>query len=181
MATDIRVTKKRCSFIMLESALLWYASFDTRINLAYIEIGTIQHTDHKLAKSQAIRPGMPKYMQSVVLSPPTKVDVAPLTFVAAVQHKGFCVDLPLSHAIKRGLHCICTPRILTRGPPALTWGGALHLHLICTGANELSSIHSIYLIGIDDVEQSTLVAILSTDSWYWMHTGNVFGVIQSFL
>jgi hypothetical protein len=46
---------------------------------------------------------MPKYMQSVVLSSPTKVDVVPLKFVAAAQHKGVHVDLTLSHTIKRHL------------------------------------------------------------------------------
>ncbi len=40
---------------------------------------------------------MPKYMQSVVLSTPTKVGDAPSKFVAAARHKGFHMDLTLSH------------------------------------------------------------------------------------
>ena len=45
--------------------------FDTWTNLASNEISTIQHTDHKLANSWAICPGMPTYMQNVALSSPT--------------------------------------------------------------------------------------------------------------
>jgi hypothetical protein len=116
---------------------------------------------------RAICPGMPKYLQSVVLFSPTKVDVAPSKFVAAARHKGFHVDLTLSQAIKRRLHHICTPRSLTRGPPALIcWGGIASAFDLYRRKRIVNfSIHSVYLIGIDiDAEQSTLVAVLSTET-----------------
>ncbi len=82
MATGIHVTKKRCSFFNVgKCPFVICKLFDTRTNLASIEIGTIQHTDHKLVKSWAICPGMPKYTQSVVLSSPTKVDVVALNLL----------------------------------------------------------------------------------------------------
>ena len=87
-------------------------------------------------------------MQSVVLSLPTKVDVAPSKFVAA-RHKGFHVNLTLSHAIKRRLHRILTPRSLTRGPPASTWEGIASVFDLYRREQIVDfSIHSVYLIGI---------------------------------
>ena len=110
---------------------------------------------------------MPKYMQSVVLPLlPTKVDVAPSKFVAAARYKGFHVILTLSHALKRRLHRIRTPRSLTRGSPASTWGGIASAFDLYRQEQIVNfSIHSVYLIGIDiDVEQSTLVAVLNTEN-----------------
>jgi hypothetical protein len=57
--------------------------------------------------------------------------------VAAAQHKGSHVDLTLLHTIKWRLHCIVRP-YLWQGLHLLWPGEVLHLHLICTGANELS-------------------------------------------
>jgi hypothetical protein len=56
---------------------------------------------------------------------------------------------------------------LTRGLPALTWGGiasAFDLYMLRKHIVNFS-IHSAYFIGIDiDAEQSSLVAVLSTEN-----------------
>ena len=77
------------------------------------------------------------------------------------------MELTLSHPIKRRLHRICTPRSLSRGgPPASTWGGIASAFDLYRRKQIVNfSIHSVYLIGIDiDAEQSTLVAVLSTEN-----------------
>jgi hypothetical protein len=59
------------------------------------------------------------------------------------------------------------PGSLTRGPPDLTWGGIASAFDLYRRKQIVNfSIHcSVYLIGIDiDAEQSTLVAVLSTEN-----------------
>jgi hypothetical protein len=48
-------------------------------------------------------------MQSVVLSSPTKLQIAPSKFVALARSKWFAVDMKMSTAIKRRLHRIHQP------------------------------------------------------------------------
>ena len=135
-------------------------AFDTRINLASIEIGTIHHTDCKLAESWTISPGIPNTCNGP--SCPNKQKLIflldPLKFVAAAQHKGFHVDLTLTHALERRLRCIGTTRPLWSGPPALTRGGIVSAFDQCRREQIVNfSIQSVYLIWIDiDAEQCTL-------------------------
>ncbi len=53
VATGIYMTKKKCSFLynVGKCPFVICKLFDSRTNPASIEIGTIRHTDHKLAKS----------------------------------------------------------------------------------------------------------------------------------
>ena len=165
--TGVRVTKKRCSFHYVSGCpFVIRELFNTRTQMTSIEIGSIQHNDHSLTKKVNMRPGMPKFMQSVVLSSPTKLQIAPSKFVASARSKGFAVDMKMSTAIKRRPHRIRCPRGIAQAPPASTWGGviaAFDLYKRERIAN--FNMHSVYVVGIEcNAESGTLVAVLSTEN-----------------
>lgn len=64
---------------------------DMRRNVASLEIGDIPHTSKKLNWVNPIRPGVPKFLQSFVVTSPAGVMMHPPKVVASARHKGFKV------------------------------------------------------------------------------------------
>jgi hypothetical protein len=77
---------------------------DTRRNVASIEIGDIPHTSHTLNWVNPDRPGVPKFLQSVVVTSPARLMMHSFKVVASAREKGFKVDTRLATAIRNKVH-----------------------------------------------------------------------------
>ena len=139
--------------------------YDTHTKLASIEVGTIQHSPHNWNVRASRQPGVPKYIQSIVMDSPSKIQLAPSKIIASARQKGFTIDDKLSCAIqskKYRMRCPWGQNV----QPASTWGGItcafdLYKRERIANFNE----HSVYLIGLQcDPGANTLVAFLSTEN-----------------
>ncbi len=99
------VTKKRCTFFHVSKCpFVIRELLDTRRNVASIEIGDIPHTSHTLNRVNPVRPGVPKFLQSVVVTSPARLMMHPFKVVASAREKGFKVDTRLATAIRNKVH-----------------------------------------------------------------------------
>ena len=86
--TGIRVTKKRCTFFHVSKCpFVIREMLDTRRNVASIEIGDIPHTSHTLNWVNPDRPGVPKFLQSVVVTSPARLMMHSFKVVASAREK----------------------------------------------------------------------------------------------
>jgi hypothetical protein len=164
--TGIRVTKKRCTFFHVSKCpFVIRELLHTRRNVASIEIGDIPHTSHKLNRVNPVRPGVPKFLQSVVVTSPARVMMHPSKVVASAREKGFKVDTRLAASIRNKVHRIRNPRKINV-TPAGSWGG-LSASFDTYRRERIASFteHSVYLLGIlCNPEEETLVAVLSSEN-----------------
>lgn len=116
---------------------------------ASIEIGDIPHTSHKLNRVNPVRPGVHKFLQSVVVTSPARVLMHPSTkVVASAREKGFKVDTRLATSIQNKVHRIRNPRKLNV-TPAGSWGGlSASFDTYRRERIALLTEDSVYLLGI---------------------------------
>ena len=75
--SGIRVTTKRCSFYHVSNCpFIIRELMDMQTRLACIEIGSLPHSNHNLTLTRDRRPGVSRYIQSIVISAPSKMENA---------------------------------------------------------------------------------------------------------
>ena len=165
--SGIRVTTKRCSFYHVSNCpFIIRELMDMQTRLACIEIGSLPHSNHNLTLTRDRRPGVSRYIQSIVISSPSKMENAPGKIVHSARKKGFQVDRSLAKSIRRKVYRIRNPRLHCGPAPASTWGGIasafeMYKREVITNFNT----HSVYLVALDiNAESNSLVAILSTEN-----------------
>jgi hypothetical protein len=163
--SGIKVTKKRCAFFnVCDCPFVIRELYSTQSQLASIEIGEIPHANHNMIREGATR-GVPRYIQSILITSPSKLSQAPSKFVAAARKKGVVVDEKLNKSMRRKFYRMRSSS--NKGTPSSsTWGG------IATACETYRKerianfgMHSVYLLGLEcNAEIETIVAVFSTEN-----------------